>query len=195
MCSAHAPCVPRHPGRGREGCGGYAGASSAAPGTGTEPVPGGLARPPRGLLAKPAETLSGPQGPPSRRPRYGDFCPGPIFGFPPLRCRRGGSPRGTWPANAFPPLLALSALAVSPGLPDVGSSNTRTYLPGAGRCYAGCWYRRPAASCDGRIISCRARGGDWRRQRSFQQSAIVLNGGAAPRFRRLLAGAGPFSAP
>ena len=114
----------------------------AARGTGTEPVPGGPAGPPR----EPLRALRDPFG-----------SPGPPFG---ARARRFLSRSDLWlPARPiaglgdhtlrhlasqrFPAIAGASALAVFPGLPDLEPSNTKAFLPGADRCHAGCWIRAP----------------------------------------------------
>ena len=173
ICSAHAPCVPRHPGRGRARVAAGTRAPHRRPG---DRYRAGPRRPGQASSRASCEARRDPFGSPRAAisaPALRRFLSRFDLWLSAAPLPEGRFASRHFAGQRFPAIAGASALAVLPGLPDVGSANTKTYLPGAGRCYAGCWYRRPAASRDGRY-PCRVRRGSWRRQRNFSNRRSSL---------------------
>jgi hypothetical protein len=112
-----------------------------------------------------------------RRPRLGDFCPGPLFGQP-LRSVAEASLPAMQPLGGrrFPAIAGAASSAVVPGLLDFAGSNTRARAVQAPAArHVGCWIRRPVAG-KRRISVGRGRaGGDKRRAETPGRSAVSLN--------------------
>ena len=130
------------------------------------------ARGPRGCLAAPA---------------CGDLCPGRLLWLPaPPSCpERSDRTLSHLRRSAIPRHCCRFAANGPSGPPGSRPSNTRTYLPGAGRCHVGCWYRTPRrGQRPGHLNTPRDSGDKSRRAHCDGMVNCAMQRGQTPRHQR-----------
>ena len=167
----HAPSAPRgFSARVRR----VRGCRMGNPGAGYPPAPGGLRRPPR----EPSSGSPGPcgsPGPPCGARVAAISVPGPSSASRSARWSTKRSRLQSFDGQRLRNHRWRLAVTGWPGPPGSRPSNTRAYLPGAGPCHVGCWYRTPRRKQGRGSLGIGQRRGDNTGNGFFHRSIVNLN--------------------